>query len=55
MVARGWSGTGVETWLRFLVRPVLGLLVHAFYGYRRSRLRRADTAAGVPPGAGGVR
>lgn len=38
----------VETWLRFLAWLLLGLLVYAVYGYRHSRLRRAD--ADVPAG-----
>ena len=31
----------IETWLRFLVWPALGLLIHAAYGYRDSRVGAA--------------
>jgi basic amino acid/polyamine antiporter, APA family len=34
----------IETWLGFLVWPVIGLAVYACYGYRHSRVR--STAAG---------
>ena len=39
------SNLSLETWLRFLVWLLLGLVVYAVYGYRHSRLRREDTAA----------
>ncbi|NHN54700.1 amino acid permease [Calidifontibacter sp. DB0510] len=32
------AALSVETWIRFLVWLVIGLLIYAFYGYRHSRL-----------------
>ncbi|WP_231123154.1 APC family permease [Nocardioides sambongensis] len=37
------ASLAVETWLRFVVWLVLGLLVYVGYGYRHSRLRRRET------------
>jgi APA family basic amino acid/polyamine antiporter len=42
------ANLSVETWLRFLAWLLLGLVVYGVYGYRHSRLRRAD--ADVPAG-----
>jgi basic amino acid/polyamine antiporter, APA family len=36
------ANLSVETWIRFLVWLVVGLLVYAGYGYRHSRVRAAD-------------
>jgi APA family basic amino acid/polyamine antiporter len=44
------SGLPAHAWERFGVWLVLGIVIYAFYGYRRSRLR-ADGAPPRPPGA----
>lgn len=43
------SSLAVETWLRFLVWLVLGLVVYAAYGRRHSRLARGADVPGVQP------
>ncbi len=35
----------VETWLRFLAWMVIGIIVYSGYGYRHSRVRRAEAAS----------
>jgi basic amino acid/polyamine antiporter, APA family len=44
------ANLSIETWIRFLVWLVLGLLVYATYGYRHSRVRGRVTAERVPLG-----
>jgi APA family basic amino acid/polyamine antiporter len=44
------ANLSLETWLRFLLWLVLGLVVYAAYGYRHSRLRREE--AGASPAHG---
>ena len=44
------ANLSIETWIRFLVWLVLGLLVYATYGYRHSRVRGRATAERVPLG-----
>ncbi|MGI8891570.1 MAG: amino acid permease [Chthoniobacterales bacterium] len=43
----------IETWIRFFIWLVLGLLIYFFYGVGHSRLRRGidtgDTEEGLPP------
>jgi APA family basic amino acid/polyamine antiporter len=47
------ANLSVETWLRFLVWMVLGLIVYCGYGHRHSRLRgRKSGDAHAPPGTG---
>jgi APA family basic amino acid/polyamine antiporter len=36
------GGLPVETWIRFVVWLVLGLLIYFSYGYRKSRLAREE-------------
>jgi APA family basic amino acid/polyamine antiporter len=36
---------GIGTWARLIVWTIIGALIYAFYGYRHSRLHRANAAA----------
>lgn len=40
------SKLGLDTWIRFITWLVIGLIIYAFYGYRRSNLARGDAIAG---------
>jgi APA family basic amino acid/polyamine antiporter len=37
----------LETWLRFAIWMVLGFIVYAFYGYRRSRVGETERTGEV--------
>ncbi len=41
------------TWIRFVVWLVIGMVIYAFYGYKHSRLRPENAAAGTAGGTHG--
>ena len=40
----------IETWVRFVVWPALGLALYGVHGYRHSRLRSRREAVGTSSG-----
>jgi basic amino acid/polyamine antiporter, APA family len=43
------SNLSVETWLRFLVWLVIGMVIYVGYGRRNARLAARDQSSTVPP------
>ncbi|MGH7716016.1 MAG: amino acid permease, partial [Vulcanimicrobiaceae bacterium] len=55
-IALALFGLGADTWLRFIVWFVIGAVIYAFYGYRRSALAQSTTAiASENPGPAPMR
>jgi APA family basic amino acid/polyamine antiporter len=38
-------GLGVGTWIRLVVWTIIGFIIYALYGYKNSRLHRANGAS----------